>query len=63
MVFESSFQVISEDSHPIFKTKSLSSTFVGLDLLTYELTIAFSEPESPFFFAFREHSKPQYIVP
>ena len=44
------------------KIKFLSSTFVGLDLLTHELIIAFSGPERPFFFAFREHSKPLYIV-
>ena len=59
---EASFRGISRGQSPTLKIKFLSSTFVGLDLLTHELIIAFSSPERPFFFAFREHSKPLYIV-
>ena len=56
------FRGISRGRSMTLKIKFLSSTFVGLDLLTHELIIAFSGPEKPFFFAFREHSKPLYIV-
>ncbi len=59
---EASFRGISRGRSMTLKIKFLSSTFVGLDLLTHELIIAFLGPERPFFFAFREHSKPLYIV-
>ncbi len=59
---EASFRGISRGQPPTLKIKFLSSTFVGLDLLTHELIIAFPGSERPFFFAFREYSKPLYIV-
>ena len=59
---KASFRGISRGRSPTLKIKFLSSTFVGLGLLTHELIIAFSGHERPFFFAFREHSKPLYIV-
>ena len=47
---------------PWVESKTLSSTFVGLDLLIHKLIIGVLVLINRFFFAFREHLKPQYIV-